>query len=187
MFKIMSSREYNGLVSRIDAARKEIETRVLADAEKIKDLQLKVHETKMALDTCKTRKADIQKDADQYQAALRKANEEIATQLQELKNLKSTLQATEADFEECRRVRKSLREDRPKHLEEIKLLKARIDELESRKAPEMDKSILVKTKTRIEGALKDLKNVSRGRKSPTNTKVQTILSQTIAELAEALK
>ena len=70
MFKIMSSREYNGLVSKIDAARKEIEARVLADAEKIKDLQLKVHETKMALDTCKTRKADIQKDADQYKAAL---------------------------------------------------------------------------------------------------------------------
>lgn len=152
MFKIMSSREYNGLVSRIDAARKEIEARVSADAEKIKDLQLKVHETKMALDTCRSRREDIQKDADQYKAALSKANEEIAERLQE-----------------------------------VKLLKARIDELESRKAPELDKTILVKTKTRIEGALKDLKNVSRGRKSPTKTKVQTILAQTVAELTEEMK
>lgn len=122
--------------------------------EKLNDLQIQLHETKLALETCKTRRADIQKDADQYQATLRKANEEIAERLQE-----------------------------------NKLLKARITELENIQCPECPDytPIFTKTKTRIEAALKELKNISRGRKSPTKTKVQTILSQTVAELTEELK
>lgn len=158
MFKIVKSSTWTNLQTRFEAElrKNEMLNKQLEDFEKkrdlvLNDLRLQLHETKMALETCKTRRADIQKDADLYQKTLSKANEEIAERLQE-----------------------------------IKLLKARIEELGSRKCP-VDANILLKTKTRLEGALKELNNVNRGRKSPTKTKVQTILSQSVAELKEALK
>ena len=154
MLKIVKTSTWTKLQSQLKEEQrnnelqlKEVKSRDL----KISDMQIKIHETKMALDTCKARREDIQKDADQYQATLRKANEEIAERLQE-----------------------------------NKLLKARISELESQKCPDYT-PIFTKTKTRLEGALKELKNISRGRKSPTKTKVQTILAQTVAELTEEMK
>ncbi len=156
MFKIVKSSTWTEMKEELDQRKSEsrglrvmLEDRKKQQDAKISGLQIKLHETKMALETCKTRKEDLAKDCDQYQKTLSKANEEIAERGQE-----------------------------------IKLLKARVAELERRECPELDTSILVKTKTRIEGALKELSHLSRGRKSAIKNKVQAILSQAASELSD---